>query len=65
MGILLILAQLSLILLNYGAHAVTLSPWIVFLPGILFLALWALALLLGTAFDINSFTHMFAVRRRR
>ena len=36
MALLLLLAQLALIVLQFLAHAVNLDLWVVFLPGILF-----------------------------
>jgi hypothetical protein len=36
MALLLILAQVALVVLQFLAHAVNLDLWVVFLPGILF-----------------------------
>lgn len=56
MGILLILAQIALAVLDYGAHVLTLSPWIVFLPAILFAALWGIGLFYNSTFVLDRVT---------
>lgn len=54
MGIALILAQVILVVSYYMAHIIHISLWIVWLPAILFGALWILATLLGGTFRIDS-----------
>jgi predicted membrane-bound dolichyl-phosphate-mannose-protein mannosyltransferase len=53
MGILLILAQIALVILDLLAHVVTLNMWIVFLPAILFAVVWLLACAYGGTFYID------------
>lgn len=67
MGILLILAQVALIVLGPVAHVISLNPWLVYLPAILFGSLWALGVVFFRArFVIDSFTNIYApVRRSR
>lgn len=59
MGVLLILAQIALVVLNYAAHVTHLSPWIVFLPAMAFAALWLVGRLCGCIFVIDSFTSIY------
>lgn len=63
MGILLILAQVAFLVLHYGAHYFRhVSPWALWLPAILFGALWLVAILTRTQFNMDSFKHMFVSR---
>lgn len=43
MVILLLLAQIALVVLEYGAAIISVSPWLVFLPGMMIVALWLVA----------------------
>lgn len=63
MGILLILAQAVLVILDMLAHVIHVSLWIVFLPAILFGALWLIAILLGARFIIDRFVNLYEVSR--
>jgi hypothetical protein len=55
MVILLILGQVALLVLQYGAHVINLSLWIVLLPAILLTALWLfVVLLMGHMLTVNS-----------
>jgi hypothetical protein len=59
MGLVLILAQIVMVVLNYAAHVFSLSPWIVFLPTLLFGALWFFAIFTGSKFIIDSFSNIY------
>jgi hypothetical protein len=59
MGILLILAQIALVILDLLAHVVTLNTWIVFLPAILFAVLSLIGIVNGRPFLIDRFTRMY------
>lgn len=59
MGILLILGQVALLILDLLAHVVTLNLWLVFLPSILFAALYLIGRLNGVIFVIDSFTSIY------
>jgi hypothetical protein len=65
MGLLLILAQVTLVVLDYGAHVTRFSPWVVFLPAILLVTCYVLATVLGCIFMLDSFTAPFAKRPRK
>lgn len=66
MGILLLLAQVVLAILVLVAHAFTLNAWLVWMPAILFGALWATGIAFGCRFVIDRFTNIYApVRRSR
>jgi hypothetical protein len=64
-GILLILAQIALAILVYGAHVLALSPWLTFLPAILLGAIYLIGRLFGATFVIDGFKNIYAVDRRR
>jgi len=59
MGVLLILAQVALVILVLLAHVITLNLWVVFLPGLLFVAMFLVGALFGSTFIIDSFTHPY------
>lgn len=65
MGILLILAQVALVILDLAAHILKLNLWLVFLPGMLFATLWLVARLLGVVLVIDSFKRIYVKRSRR
>ena len=53
MGILLILAQVAMIILDLITHTFTLNPWLVWSPAILFGTIWLTAVLFGGAFYVD------------
>ena len=59
MGILLILAQVALVVVDLLAHVINVNIWLVFLPGLLFVAMWLTGVLLGASFALDSFTHPY------
>lgn len=64
MGIILILAQVTLAVLVYGAHVVSLSPWLICLPAVLLATLWLLAQMLRCTLMLDT-VNPFMKRRRR
>ena len=65
MGLLLILIQVALLVLHYGAHMFRhVSPWALWLPAILFGVLWVIALIGGSTFNLASFNYIFVKSRR-
>jgi len=65
LGIILILAQIVLIVLVYGAHVVSLSAWITWLPAMLFAAVWLLAIMFHATFAVDRVDPFVPKRRRR
>lgn len=65
MGILLILAQIALVILAPVAHIVTLNLWVVFLPAMLFGALWLIGIICGCRLVVDRFTNIYTTRPRK
>jgi hypothetical protein len=60
MGILLILTQVALAILVYAAHVIPhVSPWLIWLPGILFAVLWLVGRVFRRTFVLDSFTRIY------
>lgn len=59
MGILLILLQVMLVVLQFAAHVIDINLWLLFMPAVLFGAIWALAVLMGSTFVVDSFKGIF------
>jgi hypothetical protein len=59
----LFIAQVVLVVLDYGAHAISLSPWIVGLPAMIYALLLFIALINGAAIAIDRVNPF--MRRRR
>lgn len=65
MGLLLVLVQVALVVLNYGARMISVSPWVVFLPAILLATCYVLGALMGWTFMLDSFTAPYHQNRKR
>lgn len=48
------LAQITLVMLDYGAGLINVSPYLVFLPGALFVAVWIFAISFGYMVNIDA-----------
>ena len=54
MVIVLLLAQVALVVLQYGAAVISVSPFLVFLPAMLIATLWLTGIAFGWAVNIDA-----------